>query len=197
MLSSAIFHPHFSIRHPPPFGPHFTETHNPTRLSIEMMYQLAHYFGHRRESGLDWVPIVLSFRGYVSSARCKKFEGKFRVALCSFGGVIDQRGATSWAAHETGMLPLLSSEIDIHDWMVKGKVQWVMCIQVKTWSYQLTKATGDSKYQLGIIHAHKWLLSRPSGLFLLPQYVTILSSQIVCLWRRFPKVIYLVLAKRN
>ena len=158
-----------------------------------MMYQL----GHRREWGLGWVPILLAFRKYVLSARCKKFEGNFTMALCSFGGVNDQCGATSWATHETGMVPSLSSEIDIHDWMVKGKVQWVMCIQVKTWSYQLTKATGDSKYQLGIIHAHKWLLSRPSGLFLLPQYVTILSSQIVCLWRRFPKVIYLVLAKRN
>ena len=26
-----------------------------------------------------------------------------------------------------------------------------------------TKATGDSKYQLGIIHAHKWLLSQSIG----------------------------------
>ena len=30
-----------------------------------------------------------------------------------------------------------------------------------------TKATGDPKYQLGIIHAHKWLLSQSSALFLL------------------------------
>ena len=30
-----------------------------------------------------------------------------------------------------------------------------------------TKATGDSKYQLGIIHAHKCLLSQSSALFLL------------------------------
>ena len=30
-----------------------------------------------------------------------------------------------------------------------------------------TKATGDSKYQLGIIHAHKWLVLRSSGLFIL------------------------------
>ena len=28
-----------------------------------------------------------------------------------------------------------------------------------------TKAAGDSKYLLGIIHTHKWLLSRSSGLF--------------------------------
>ena len=56
---------------------------------------------------------LLSFRGYVLSARCKKFEGNFTMALCSFGGVSDQCGATSWAAHETGMIPLLSSEIDM------------------------------------------------------------------------------------
>ena len=45
-----------------------------------------------------------------------------------------------------------------------------------------TKATGD--YLLGIIHVHKWLLSRSSGLFSTqerPRYFTILSSQIVCL----------------
>ena len=35
------------------------------------------------------------------------------MALRSFGGVSDQRGATSWAAHETGMVPLLFSEIDM------------------------------------------------------------------------------------
>ena len=45
--------------------------------------------------------------------RYKKFEGNFTMALCSFGGVSDQCGATSWAAHETGLVPLLSLEIDM------------------------------------------------------------------------------------
>ena len=36
---------------------------------------------------------------------CKKFEGNFRMALCAFGGVMDQCGATSCAAQETGMVP--------------------------------------------------------------------------------------------
>ena len=39
--------------------------------------------------------------------------GSFTMVLCSFGGVSDQCGATSWAAHETGMVLLLSSEIDM------------------------------------------------------------------------------------
>ena len=51
------------------------------------------------------------------SARCKKFEGNFTMALCSFGGVSDQCGATSWAAHEMGMVPLLSSKIDMSEWL--------------------------------------------------------------------------------
>ena len=51
------------------------------------------------------------------SARCKKFEGNFTMALCSFGGVSDQCGATSCAAHETGMFPLLSSERDMTEWL--------------------------------------------------------------------------------
>ena len=84
---------------------------------IKMMYQLASHFGHRREWGLDWVSIVLSFGGYVLSARCKKFEGNFTMTLCSFGGVSDQRGATSWAAYETGMVPLWSSELDMTEWL--------------------------------------------------------------------------------
>ena len=40
------------------------------------------------------------------------------MALFSFGGVNDQcAGATSWATHETGMVPLLSSEIDMTEWL--------------------------------------------------------------------------------
>ena len=45
--------------------------------------------------------------------RCKKLEGNFTMALCSFRVVSDQCGATSWAAHEKGMVPLLSCEIDL------------------------------------------------------------------------------------
>ena len=39
------------------------------------------------------------------------------MALCSFGGVNDQCGATSWATQETGMVALLSSEIDMTEWL--------------------------------------------------------------------------------
>ena len=42
---------------------------------------------------------------------CQVYD--FTMAFCSFGGVSDQCGATSWAAHETGMVPLLSCEIDM------------------------------------------------------------------------------------
>ena len=47
---------------------------------------------------------------------CKNFEGNFTMALCSFGGVSNQCRATSWAAHKTGMVPLLSCEIDMTEW---------------------------------------------------------------------------------
>ena len=46
----------------------------------------------------------------------------FMMAFCSFGGVSDQCGETSWAAHETGMVPLLSCEIDMTEWL---KEKWV------------------------------------------------------------------------
>ena len=46
----------------------------------------------------------------------RNLEGNFTMAL-SFGGVSDQCGATSWAAHETGMVPLWSSEIDMTAWL--------------------------------------------------------------------------------
>ena len=60
------------------------------------------------------------------------------MALYSIGGVSDQCGASSWAAHETGMVPLLSCEIDMTELMVEGKVQGVRCVRGKrkTWSYQ-------------------------------------------------------------
>ena len=87
------------------------------------------------------------------------------MALCSFGGVSDHCGATSWAAHETGMVPLLSCAIDMTEWLKeKCKGSGASGARERTGH---TKATGDSKYQLGSIHAHKWLLSRSSELFLL------------------------------
>ena len=49
--------------------------------------------------------------------RCKKFKGNFTMALCSFGGVSDQYGATAWAPHEAGMVPLLSCENDMTEWL--------------------------------------------------------------------------------
>ena len=87
------------------------------------------------------------------------------IALCSFGGVSDQCSATSWAAHETGMVPLLSCEIDMTEWL-KRKYKGSGASRARGRPGH-TKATGDSKYQLGIIHAYKWHLSRSSGLFLL------------------------------
>ena len=104
------------------------------------------------------------------------------MALCSFGGVSDQCGATAWAPHETGMVPLLSCENDMTEWLKeKYKGSGVSGARGRPGH---TKRTGDSKYLLGIIHAHKWLLSRSSGLFSIeerPRYFTILSSQIVFL----------------
>ena len=99
------------------------------------------------------------------SVRCKKCEGNFTMALCSFGGVSDLCGATSWAAHETGMVPLLSCQIDMTEWL-KEKYKRSGASGTRGRPGH-TKATGDSKYQLRIIHAHKWLLWRSSGLFLL------------------------------
>ena len=114
--------------------------------------------------------------------RCKKFKGNFTMALCSFGGVSDQCGATAWAPHETGMVPLLSCENDMTEWLKeKYKGSGASGARGRPGN---TKAAGDSKYLLGIIHAHKWLLLRSSGLFSVeerPRYFTILSSQIVCL----------------
>ena len=46
-----------------------------------------------------------------------KFQDNFTLALCSFGGVNDQYGATSWAVHETGMIPLLSCDNDMTAWL--------------------------------------------------------------------------------
>ena len=45
------------------------------------------------------------------------FQGNFAMALCSFGGVNDQCGVTSWAGQETRMRSLLSSDIDMTAWL--------------------------------------------------------------------------------
>ena len=49
--------------------------------------------------------------------KCKKFKGNFTMALCFFGGVSDQCGATAWAPHETGMVSLLSCENGMTEWL--------------------------------------------------------------------------------
>ena len=127
-----------------------------------MQNQLARHFGHRREWGLDRGYVLLPFRGYVF-IRCKKFKGNFTMALCSFGGVSDQCGATAWVPHETGMVPLLSSENDMTEWL-KETYKGSGASRARGRPGH-TKAAGGSKYLLGIIHAHEWLLSRSSGLF--------------------------------
>ena len=106
------------------------------------------------------------------------------MALCSFGGVSDQFGATSWAAHETGMVPnLLSCEVDMTEWLKeKYKGSGASGARIRPGH---TKATGDSKYQLGIIQTHKCMsfIAIQWTLFIeqISRYFTILSSQIVCL----------------
>jgi len=74
------------------------------------------------------------------------------MAFCSFEGVSDQCGATSWAAHETGMVPLLSCEIDMTEWL-KEKYKGFAASGARG-RPGLIKATGESNYQSGIIHAH-------------------------------------------
>ena len=74
------------------------------------------------------------------------FQGNFIMALCSFGGLNDQCGATSWAAHEIGMFPLLTCDKDI--------TAWLKCASGASRARGRpgdAKATGDSKDQLGII----------------------------------------------
>ena len=123
------------------------------------------------ESG-DWTESHSFSVSRVCFVRCKKFEGNFTMALCSFGGVSDQCGATTWAAHETGMDPLLSCEINMTEWL-KEKYKGSGASRARGRPGH-TKAISDSKYQLRIKHAHKWLLSRSSGLFLLNRHHEIL-----------------------
>jgi len=64
----------------------------------------------------------------VCFVRCEKFDGTFMMPFCSFGGISDQCGATSWAAQETGMVHLLSCEVDLTEWL-KEKYQGV-CLKL-------------------------------------------------------------------
>ena len=82
------------------------------------------------------------------------------MALCSFGGVNDQCGAASWALHETRMTPLLSCDNDMTSWLKhKYKGSGVSGKRGKPGDTKAT-STGNSKYQKGLIYAHKcgkWL----------------------------------------
>jgi len=53
----------------------------------------------------------------VRNCRKHKFQDNVTMALCSFGGVDDQCGATSWAVHETGLITLLSCDNDMTAWL--------------------------------------------------------------------------------
>ena len=77
------------------------------------------------------------------------------MALCSFGGVNDECGAASWALHETGMTFLLSCDNDMNAWL-KHKYKGLGASRTRGKAGD-TKATstGNSKYQKGLIHAHK------------------------------------------
>ena len=77
--------------------------------------------------------------------------------------------------------------------MVKAQVEGFKCVRGRRGRPGDTKATGDSKDQLGIIYAHKWLLSRSRGL---KRYLeTISSSQNACLWLIDSHVNFLALRK--
>ena len=77
--------------------------------------------------------------------------------------------------------------------MVKAQVEGFKCVRVRRGRPGDIKATGDSKDQLGIIYANKWLLSRSRGLK--RDLETISSSQIACLWLIDSHVNFLVLRK--
>ena len=53
--------------------------------------------------------------------------------------------------------------------MVKGQVEGFRFVPGRRERPGDTKATGDSKDQLGIIHLHKWLLSRSRGTLLIEE----------------------------
>ena len=89
-----------------------------------LLYQLTRHFG--RESNGDWTEFpffsrfkreCLCFYQVLEIVESDKFQDNFTMALCSFGGVNDQCSATSWAVHETGMIPLLSCDNDMTAWL--------------------------------------------------------------------------------
>ena len=49
--------------------------------------------------------------------------------------------------------------------MVKAQIEGFKCVRRRRGRPGDAKAIGDSKDQVGIIHASKWLLSRFTGLF--------------------------------
>ena len=52
--------------------------------------------------------------------------------------------------------------------MVKAQVEGFKCVRGRRGTPGDAKATGISRDQVVIIHAHKWLLSRFTGLLYLP-----------------------------
>ena len=82
---------------------------------------------------------------------------------------------------------------------LKGQVEGFRCVRRRRGRPGDTEATGDSKHQLGIIHAHKWLLSRSTGLFGLKRrwYIIydIVVSNCLCMVDGIPMLISWVLTK--
>ena len=77
------------------------------------------------------------------------------MALCSFGGVNDQYGDASWALHETGMTPWLCCDNDMAAWLKhKFKGSGASGARGRPGDTKAT-STGNSKYQKGLICAHK------------------------------------------
>ena len=93
------------------------------------------------------------------------FQDNFSMALYSFGEVNDQCGVMSWAMQETGIVPFLSCDSNMTAWLKHKYKGSTVSGKEEEGRPGETKATGDSKDQLGIIYAHKWLLSRSRGLF--------------------------------
>ena len=142
---------------------------------MQLLYQINYPpFWTQRVWGLDRVP-VQSFSCFAAIFLCftsgvsevlegDLFQDDFTMAFYSFGGVNDQCGVTSQAVQEIGMLPLLSCDSGVTAWLKHKQKGSGVSGEVRGRPGD-AKATGD--YQLGIIHAHKWLLSRFTGLLYL------------------------------
>ena len=86
--------------------------------------------------------------------------------------------------------------------MVEAQVEGFRCVRRRRGRTGDAKATGDSKYQLGIIYAHNWLLSWSRGLFWLKRDLeTTICNLRYCRLKLFvygwliPMLISLVLKK--